>query len=72
MERECVGDVKKFVIPRGFGGKYAHIFAPVFPPNIRPLTESPWNGEAADPKVVPMCQNLQIAYKYFDLSTVTR
>jgi len=27
-----------------FGSKSAHLFAQVFPPKIRPLMESPWNG----------------------------
>ena len=35
-----------FAIPRGFEGKSAHLFAQVSP-KIRPLMESPWNGEAA-------------------------
>ena len=52
--RDCF--LGKFVIPRGFRSKSAHLFAQVFPRKIRLLMESPWNGEAAPHSRTTCCQ----------------
>jgi hypothetical protein len=49
---------------KGFRKQICTHLCPGFPSEYSTAYGKP---EAADPKVVPMCQNLQIAYKYFEL-----